>query len=122
MGDNIFGGGLSLGYSGGKDASIRLRADYISAKDFFVMGLKLGARNYVFVDVPAGPFIEAGVGSYSVYGDVGDLTLGSSFMVLYADLGFRYGVKYFIEGSAGFNMVYAIFPVLKYELSAGVSF
>ena len=108
-------GGASIGYSGGKDLSWRLKGLF-----YFRGGgieIKGGVRKYFGTGRPTGFFAEGGLG----YLTVRDVDFSIGVPILYGNLGYRAGTRMFVEASAGIDIFIAV-AVLKAEIGVGMSF
>ena len=119
-GGHLFG--LALGYSGGDDLSLRLKGHYTSVEGASLLILKGGLRKYIGVDVPSGPFVEGGFGYWSVSGKSENLSISVGVFSIYGNLGYRFGQRFFVEGSVGVDSFFIIFAVPVAEIAVGVSF
>jgi len=68
------------------------------------------------------PFFEGGLGFYSVNTRAADVNVGIGAFSLYGNLGYRFGQRFFVEGSVGIESFFIIFATLTAELGVGVSF
>ncbi len=113
---------LALGYSGGDDLSLRLKGSYTSVSGASILNLKGGIRKYIGTTKPSGPFVEGGFGYWSVSGRSENLTINIGAFSLYGNLGYRFGQRFFVEGSVGVESFFIIFALPVAEIAVGVSF
>ncbi len=106
-------GGIALGYSGGDDVSLRLKGLYWRDNSIEIKG---GVRKFFKTKKPYGPFLEGGLGY------IFSKTVDIPIPLIYLNVGYRLGKKFFVEGSLGFDALFLIFPLPKVEIGVGTSF
>ncbi len=114
--------GLAIGYSGGGNVSLRLKGNYLPIKDGATFSIKGGVRKYIGTDKPSGAFVEGGFGYWNLGSRFGNLEGNIGAFSLYGNLGYRFGQRFFLEGSVGLDSFFILLAWPFAEIAVGVSF